>query len=128
LHLVQTPSSLNMVYHVLFWTSPLALGPYQTTNLLTLSRHNVLALRERLPQVGEEVGPLLNVLVAKQGCDGPGSFLTVVERDTATTMLVGSKIEKFDENDLREDVVDNVVLNDAVEDVAADEAEFTVNS
>jgi hypothetical protein len=42
-----------------------ALGPNETTSLLALSRNDKLASRESLPEVSEEVGPLLNVLVAK---------------------------------------------------------------
>lgn len=41
----------------------------------------------------------------------------------AIEMIIG----EFDV-DLREHVVNNVVLDDAVEDMAANEAEFTVNS
>jgi hypothetical protein len=108
-------------------TSPLVLCPYQAASLLALSWHHILALRECFPQIGKEVSPLLNVLVAKQRCDGPGSFLAMVERNTAG---IGS--EKFnvacdDGLDLRKDVMDDMVLNNAVEDVATDESEFTVN-
>jgi hypothetical protein len=106
---------------------PSALCPYQAASLLSLSWHHILALRECFPQIGKEVGPLLNVLVAKQRCNGPGSFFAVVERNSAKFRLAKLNFEYDGGIDLRKDVVDNVVLNNAVEDVAADEAEFTIN-
>jgi hypothetical protein len=108
--------------------SPSALCPYQAASLLALSWHHILALRECFPQIGKEVGPLLNVLVTKQRCNGPGSFFAVIERNSAKIMLAKFDAESDDGIDLRKDVVDDVVLNNAVEDVAADEAKFTVNS
>jgi hypothetical protein len=70
------------------FTYPSALGPNQPSRLLALAVLNIFALRESSPQIREEVGPLLNVLFAKKGCNGPGSFLAVVERNTAMTQLV----------------------------------------
>lgn len=105
-----------------------ARGPNKTPSLLALSRNNKLAGRERLPEVGEEVGPLLNVLVAKQGGNSPGSLLAVVERNATDMILaIGHNSGQFEIN-LREHVVNNVVLDDAVEDVATNEAKLAINS
>lgn len=78
-----TPSKLESISSLCkckyFLTSTSALGPHKSASLLALSRLNVLALGERSPEVSHEVGPLLNVLVAKNRSNGPGSFLAVIE-------------------------------------------------
>lgn len=55
----------------------------------TRSRLNVLAVGKALPQVTEKVGLLLNVAFTKQGRNGPGCLLGMVERNTTVAMLVG---------------------------------------
>jgi hypothetical protein len=57
-----------------------ALRPHKPAVLVL---HNRFAGRERLPQVDEEVGALLNVLVAEHRGNGPCGFLGVVEGDAA---------------------------------------------
>jgi hypothetical protein len=42
--------------------------------------------------------------------------------------VVGTTLEDGDVGDLRENVVHDVVLNDTVEDVAANETKFAINS
>lgn len=88
-----------------------------------------LAVGEAAPQISHEVGLLLDVLVSEDRGDGPGRLLCVVEGNTT---LWSGQLQLFDMArpgwaDLREHVVDNVVLNDAVEDVAADETKVTVD-
>jgi hypothetical protein len=61
--------------------------PHKRTSLGTSSRNDILARSERLPKVGEEVGALLNVPLAKQGCNSPSCLLAVVEGDTAVLLL-----------------------------------------
>lgn len=109
--------------------STLALGPDQSTSLLALSRLNVFALRESSPKVSQEVGALLDVLVAKNGGNGPGSLLAVVEGDATRSQLATYSNQVYlSGKSLREHVVNNVVLNNAVEDVAADPAKLTIDS
>lgn len=105
---------------------------------LLRARLHVLAPCERRPQVRHEVCPLLDVTVAKQAPDRLGRFLGVVERDAPAEKKVVSRARRFTKwgineswgengKDLREKVVHDVVFDDAVEDVAADEAELAIN-
>jgi len=61
--------------------------PHKRTSLGTGSRNNILARRERLPQVGEEVGALLNVPLAEKWCNSPGRLLAVVKGNAAVLLL-----------------------------------------
>lgn len=71
---------------------------------------NNLASGEALPQIAEKVGLLLDVAFAKKRGNSPGGLLSMVEGNAW------------------EHVVNNVVLNNAVEDVTANEAKIAVHS
>ncbi len=64
----------------------LRLAPNEARSVLALL--NELALGEGGPEIAEEVGLLLNVALAQDGGDGPGSLLSVVEGDTTEELLV----------------------------------------
>lgn len=61
--------------------SCLRLCPDQTSSVSTSALLDVLASREALPQVREEVALLLNVAFTEQGCNGPCGLLSMVEGD-----------------------------------------------
>jgi hypothetical protein len=60
-----------------------SLGPHKASLLGTNTLLNELAGHEALPEVTQEVGLLLDVLLSKERGNGPGSFLCVVERNAA---------------------------------------------
>ena len=57
----------------------LSLAPNKTISVLALL--NVFAVGEGGPKIREEVGLLLDVLLAEDGSDGPGRLFSVVEWD-----------------------------------------------
>lgn len=75
----------------------------------TSTLFNVSACSEALPQIDKEVALLLDVAFTEKRSNSPCGFLSVVERDAW------------------EHVVDDVVLNDTVEDVATNEAKVAVD-
>jgi hypothetical protein len=71
---------------------------------------DVLEGAEDGPQLAQEASVVVAVVVADDGLDGLGGLVSLVE------------------GDLREEVVNNVLLNDTVEEVLSDEAKLTVDS
>lgn len=104
----------------------LILRPNQSSSAGTCTGLDVTAGCESLPEIAKEVGLLLDVTLAKNRCNSPCCLLGVVEGNTT----IQSKLKfssGFTFDNLREHVVNDMVLNDAVEDVAADETKIAVN-
>lgn len=89
---------------------------------------DVQALAEHLPELAHEATLIAAVEVAKQGLDGLGSLLSVIEGDAARRRQYWiHQMINVQEPDSREKVVDDVVLDDAVEKVTANEAKLPVD-
>lgn len=89
---------------------------------------DVLERAENGPELAQEAAAIVVVQVTKDRLDGLSSLVSLVERN-ATRICQRSAREIFhdERQSLREQVVNNVLLNDAVEEVLADEAELTVD-
>ena len=59
------------------------LGPHKGSLLCTHTLLDELEIREALPELAQEAGLLLDVVLAEQRGDGPGGLLCVVEGDTS---------------------------------------------
>lgn len=59
----------------------LGLSPNEPAALGADARLDKLAVGKSGPEVREEVGPLLDVLLAQEGGDGPGCLLGMIERN-----------------------------------------------
>lgn len=100
--------------------------PVQRAGLAFGAFRHVFARREGFPQVAEERCLLLYIFIAEEGCNGKRGFFAVVEGDAPDMVSLMYKNGQL-LRDSREDVVHDVVLDDAVENVAPDEAKLAVD-
>jgi hypothetical protein len=82
-----------------------------------------------LPESLEERSVVTDVLLAKHGLDGTSSFLSMVEGNATITNCQLSCLRcDVKSLNLREEMVNNVELDDAVEQLTADKSKVSVNS
>lgn len=109
------------------WTSLVVHGTVGRLGIWVI-RLNILALGEGLPDQGPEVALLvLMVRVAQEWHDGFGSFFGVVLRNATVAKFNVPKMFNERISDLREYVVDDVVISNVVHQMLATEAEIAVN-
>lgn len=98
-----------------------------------------LAVGEVVPQLAHEGAVVAVVEGTEHGADRVGGFFSVVEGDATAFMSVSGDISTTTSNpgklggnegvmdDLREQVVNNVVVDNVVEEVLANEAKVAIN-
>jgi len=87
-----------------------------------------LALCEGLPEGLDDAAAVGVVGVAEQGHDGLGGLLSVVLRNATEDQVRENSYRSIESKDLREQVVDDVVVSDVVEHVLSNKAIVAINS
>lgn len=106
--------------------------PLQHTRFALCGFHDVTC-RKRLPQSQPKGSGILLVAVAEHGANGFGGFFGVVEGDGTRNCkkkksVVGVRRRERECSNLRKEVMHHVAVNDAVENVFANEAKGAVDS